>query len=121
TLFRSVRGPVALTQIEQYTLQTFAAALCTAVRNARAFAETKRLAESHAKAAAADPLTGLANRRRLQEYGEQVAAVQPANGVTALLLIDLNHFKEINDTLGHSAGDRVLIEVAQRLAATAQP
>jgi diguanylate cyclase (GGDEF)-like protein len=116
-----IRGQVTLSEREHYTLRTFAAALCTAVRNATAFAETKRLAESHAKAAAADPLTGLANRRKLHEYGDQVAAVHPPNGVTALLLVDLNHFKEINDTLGHSAGDRVLVEVGRRLAAAAQP
>jgi len=110
-----------LSEREQYTLRTFASALCTAIRNAQAFAETQRLADSHARAAAADPLTGLANRRRLHEYGADVLTVHPPQGVNALLLIDLNHFKEINDTLGHGAGDRVLIEVGERLAATAHP
>jgi diguanylate cyclase (GGDEF)-like protein len=114
-------GQISLSERENYTLTTFAAALCTAIRNASTHAETKRLAESHARAAAIDPLTGLGNRRRLSEFATEVLSAQPPEGVTALLLIDLNHFKEINDTLGHSAGDQVLVEVATRLLSTAQP
>jgi diguanylate cyclase (GGDEF)-like protein len=113
-------GDVTLTEREQYTLRTFAAALCTAIRNASAHAETRRLAESHALAAAQDPLTKLANRRRLEQYATEVLD-GPARGVTALILLDLNRFKEINDTLGHSAGDKVLLEIARRLEATATP
>jgi diguanylate cyclase (GGDEF)-like protein len=114
-------GQITLSERENYTLSTFAAALRTAIRNATTFTETKRLSEINARAAAIDPLTELANRRKLTVYGEQVLATRPPNGVTALLLIDLNHFKEINDTLGHSAGDQVLVESARRLKATAQP
>ncbi len=114
-------GEITLSARENFTLSTFAAALCTAVRNAGTFAQAQHLAESYARAAARDPLTDLANRRRLAEYGAQVLAAQPPNGVIALLLIDLNHFKEINDTLGHTAGDQVLVECAKRLTATAQP
>jgi diguanylate cyclase (GGDEF)-like protein len=121
TLRLRFRGQVRLSERERYTLRTFAAALCTAIRNAMAFAETHRLADAHARAAAQDPLTQLANRRGLQEYGDQVLAEQPSRGATALLLIDLNHFKEVNDTLGHSAGDQVLVEVAHRLAGAVQP
>jgi len=113
-------GEVKLRERERYTLRTFAAALCTAVRNAETFAETERLAQSHARAAAQDPLTQLANRRRLLQYGTEVLSNVPARGVAALLLIDLNHFKEVNDTLGHAAGDRVLIDVAKRLAGAVQ-
>lgn len=107
------RSPVKLTEREGYTLHTFAAALCTAIRNASTFAETQRLADSNARAAAQDPLTRLANRRKLQQYGDEVLAT----GIVGVLLIDLNHFKEVNDTLGHSAGDRVLITVGERLSA----
>jgi diguanylate cyclase len=114
-------GEITLSERENYTLSTFAAALCTAIRNASTHAETKRLAESHARAAAIDPLTGLPNRRRLHEYAATVLTGNSPETITALLLIDLNHFKEINDTLGHSAGDQVLIEIGQRLAASAQP
>ncbi|MER7276854.1 bifunctional diguanylate cyclase/phosphodiesterase [Dactylosporangium sp. NPDC000244] len=112
-------GPVRFTEREQYTLRTFTAALCTAIRNAATFAETQRLADSHARAAAQDPLTRLANRRRLQQYGNDILAGQA--GVVGVLLIDLNHFKEVNDTLGHAEGDRVLLAVAERLTAAARP
>ncbi|MFI5913864.1 putative bifunctional diguanylate cyclase/phosphodiesterase [Dactylosporangium sp. NPDC051541] len=112
-------GPVRFTDREQYTLRTFTAALCTAIRNAATFAETQRLADSHARAAAQDPLTRLANRRRLQQYGDELLAGNA--GVVGVLLIDLNHFKEVNDTLGHAEGDRVLVGVADRLAAAARP
>ncbi|GII22310.1 hypothetical protein Pme01_19070 [Planosporangium mesophilum] len=110
------RGQVALSEREEYIFRTFAAALCTAIRNASAHAETRRLAESHARAAAQDPLTSLANRRRLEQYADEILG-GPPHGVTALVLLDLNRFKEVNDTLGHTAGDRVLIEIARRLEA----
>ncbi|HET8682944.1 MAG TPA: EAL domain-containing protein, partial [Micromonosporaceae bacterium] len=109
------RGQVNLSEREHYTLRTFASALCTAVRNAGAYAELARLAAQHAHDAAHDPLTGLPNRRRLLEAGSRALEERPVRGITALLLIDLNHFKEVNDTLGHTAGDQVLIEVARRL------
>ncbi|MFF5172318.1 putative bifunctional diguanylate cyclase/phosphodiesterase [Micromonospora sp. NPDC000089] len=115
------RGPVELSERERYTLRTFASALCTAVRNAQAYAELARVAQEHAHAATHDPLTGLANRRQLMERGTEQIAERHAEGVTALVLIDLNHFKEVNDTLGHAAGDQVLMQVADRLRAAARP
>ncbi|PWU57142.1 bifunctional diguanylate cyclase/phosphodiesterase [Micromonospora sp. S4605] len=114
------RGPVQLSEREQYTLRTFASALCTAVRNAQAYAELARVADEHAYAATHDPLTGLANRRHLLEQGTEQLSARHADGVTALVLIDLNHFKEVNDTLGHAAGDQVLVQVADRLRGAAQ-
>ncbi|MEV4810209.1 putative bifunctional diguanylate cyclase/phosphodiesterase [Micromonospora avicenniae] len=114
------RGPVQLSEREQYTLRTFASALCTAVRNAQAYAELARVADEHAYAASHDALTGLANRRQLLEQGTEQLSTKHADGVTALVLIDLNHFKEINDTLGHAAGDQVLVQVAARLRDAAQ-
>jgi diguanylate cyclase (GGDEF)-like protein len=108
-------GRVRLTELEQYKLQTFSSALCTAIRNALAYAELARLNEQNAHAAAHDPLTGLANRRELYERAGEYYAGRIEDGLAALLLIDLNHFKEVNDTLGHAAGDAVLREVAYRL------
>lgn len=65
-----------------------------------------------------DGLTGLANRRQLYQTGrELLAGWQPGDLPVALLYIDLNEFKIVNDTWGHDAGDALLIEVAQRLTA----
>jgi len=61
-----------------------------------------------------DPLTGLANRRHFQAVMQQTAA---ASFEGALLLVDLDHFKRINDRHGHAAGDAVLVEMALRLRA----
>lgn len=63
-----------------------------------------------------DHLTGLRNRYTLEETMDQVFAAANRNGhKVGILLIDLNHFKEINDTHGHATGDEVLKEVALRL------
>jgi diguanylate cyclase (GGDEF)-like protein len=80
-----------------------------------------RLANSEQQAAKAealrlslfDSLTGLANRRKL----ENDLAVLPPGGWRALLMIDLDDFKPINDVFGHAAGDLLLIKVAERLRA----
>jgi diguanylate cyclase (GGDEF)-like protein len=109
---------VRLTDRELLTLRTFASALRTAVRNASAFAEARRIAMRNALAALHDPLTGLANRRRLQEYGE-AALAQP--GITALVVLDLDLFRDVNETLGYLAGDRLLVEVARRLSRATGP
>jgi diguanylate cyclase (GGDEF)-like protein len=65
-----------------------------------------------------DPLTGLANRRHCQALMAMRGLDRHFDG--ALLLLDIDHFKRINDTQGHAVGDTVLIEVAQRLAQTAR-
>jgi diguanylate cyclase (GGDEF)-like protein len=114
-------GRVNLTEFEQYKLKTFASALCTAIRNAKAYAELARVSAENAYAAAHDPLTGLANRRKLYEQAGEIFDTRTNDGILALLLIDLNHFKEVNDTLGHAAGDDVLCEVARRLQEAARP
>jgi diguanylate cyclase (GGDEF)-like protein len=66
-----------------------------------------------------DALTGLPNRSLFRHQIEQVLnAGRRADRTAAVMLIDLDHFKEINDTLGHHAGDRLLQEVSQRLRAS---
>jgi diguanylate cyclase len=115
------RKLVKLDDSEQYKLLTFASALTTAIRNAEAYAELTRIAAENAYAAAHDPLTGLANRRELLERAGDIFDSRSGGGMAALLVIDLNHFKEVNDTLGHNSGDLVLCEVARRLEAASRP
>jgi|GEM_PF-2369754 len=62
-----------------------------------------------------DPLTGLANRRHLYEAGAAALLADPER--TALLYLDLDRFKAFNDTLGHDAGDDLLVQVTRRLQA----
>jgi diguanylate cyclase (GGDEF)-like protein len=63
-----------------------------------------------------DALTGLANWELMRDrVGQSLAAARRSDGEAALLLIDLDRFKEINDTLGHSYGDRLLCQVGPRL------
>ena len=69
-----------------------------------------------------DPLTGLANRRRLTDaLYEALNHTQEHPGEGALLLIDLDRFKPVNDGYGHEIGDRLLQEVALRLCRCAGP
>lgn len=80
--------------------------------------ERKRIEQQMHRQASYDTLTGLPNRRlfnnRLRE--EIVRAERGAYNV-AVLFIDLDHFKEVNDTLGHEFGDRLLVDAAQRIRA----
>jgi len=69
--------------------------------------------------AVTDPLTGLYNRRFLEETLRLQAQGRPAQ--FAVLLVDLDHFKVVNDTYGHTAGDRVLVEAAHRLQQALRP
>lgn len=66
-----------------------------------------------------DPLTALANRRLLKRrLDEALDALQPGDGIVAVLCLDLDGFKQINDRYRHAAGDAVLVEVGMRLAST---
>jgi diguanylate cyclase (GGDEF)-like protein len=65
-----------------------------------------------------DPLTGLPNRSTVEEQlARELARAQREGDTVATLYIDLDHFKLVNDSLGHAAGDQVLVQVAQRLRA----
>jgi diguanylate cyclase (GGDEF)-like protein/PAS domain S-box-containing protein len=66
-----------------------------------------------------DPLTGLLNRRSLMERLEQAAnSIAPSERLKAILFIDLDNFKTLNDTLGHDFGDKILQTLARRIEAS---
>jgi diguanylate cyclase (GGDEF)-like protein/PAS domain S-box-containing protein len=81
----------------------------------------RREAEAElAWAATHDPLTGLPNRALLLERLEYVLEANGPNG-SAVMFLDLDRFKSVNDTLGHDAGDDLLIQVAERIRAYVRP
>jgi diguanylate cyclase (GGDEF)-like protein/PAS domain S-box-containing protein len=85
---------------------------------ARDISELRRGEERIARLARFDPLTGLANRSLFRETLEDVLQ-RPGNGPRrcALLFLDLDRFKQVNDTMGHGAGDKLLVQVAERMRA----
>ena len=86
------------------------------LRASNAFNSLKRQEDRLRYLAYYDPLTSLPNRR---SFNEQLSRIlkrsQRHNSNAALLFIDLDHFKRINDSIGHGRGDRLLVEIAKRL------
>ncbi len=81
-----------------------------------------RVREELARMSRTDPLTGCLNRRGFGERARRaVEAAAEGGGSLAVVLIDLDAFKQVNDTSGHAAGDLVLQQTAQRLTAAARP
>ena len=84
--------------------------------------EQRRLQQELTHRAFHDPLTGLANRVLFRDRVEQaVGAVAGSRRVAGVLLVDLDDFKLVNDTMGHGAGDDLLVTVADRLAGILRP
>jgi diguanylate cyclase (GGDEF)-like protein len=80
-------------------------------------AEARRDAERYREQARRDPLTGLYNRRYVNERLPQaIAEAEAAGRRLTVALLDLDHFKRINDTVSHDAGDKVLVAVGRLLA-----
>ena len=87
----------------------------------RDITDRKRLEAELERQALHDPLTGLGNRILLQSRLEVATARRAPDNDLAVLLVDLDGFKEVNDTWGHAVGDDVLRIVATRLRALARP
>ncbi|MBR7832121.1 EAL domain-containing protein [Actinospica durhamensis] len=83
--------------------------------------EQQRLQDELRRQATTDPLTGLVNRAGLRDLPTSASPDASAPPVGGLILLDLDDFKEVNDTLGHPIGDELLIGVARRLAGSVRP
>jgi diguanylate cyclase (GGDEF)-like protein len=82
-------------------------------------AEVSRLYHEQSQAAVTDAVTGLPNHRAIMSrLGEEIANTQRAQGSCAILFVDIDDFKLVNDTWGHRAGDAILREVGARLRVT---
>ncbi|GAB2610251.1 hypothetical protein Aab01nite_24440 [Paractinoplanes abujensis] len=102
-------GGDAFDDADLHTLRTFAGQAGVAVHNVRMHEEAQRLSLT-------DPLTGLWNYRYLREsLRREVERASRFGRMLAVLVLDLDHFKEVNDTYGHAAGDAVLGEFARRI------
>jgi predicted signal transduction protein with EAL and GGDEF domain len=106
---------------ERMALQTFGDALGAALHDAATHHRLRLLEDRSMYDAVHDPLTGLLNRAALLARGDARLRLLESERPVALLLLDINHFKEVNDTLGHAAGDDLLQVTADRLAELTQP
>jgi diguanylate cyclase (GGDEF)-like protein len=114
------QGPVELADRESAQLSAFSDALAAALHDAASHRELQALLAQHLHAAAHDQLTGLPNRETLLSRGNGLLRAMDRTEPVALLLLDMDHFKEVNDTLGHAAGDRLLRVLAARIGGFAR-
>jgi diguanylate cyclase (GGDEF)-like protein/PAS domain S-box-containing protein len=91
------------------------------VLSVRDVSERRRLEAALEHQALHDPLTGLANRALITDRLAQLFSRDDSGEVHALVMLDLDDFRAVNDSFGHSQGDALLKDVARRLAACASP
>jgi diguanylate cyclase (GGDEF)-like protein len=111
---------VRLSTRQGQVLEQYVRSLETALMRARLQERTALEGELRAWEAGHDPLTGLSNRAGLLAQSDEVAEELTKGNAAALILVDLDRFKRVNDALGHASADRLLRHVAQTLAARAR-
>ncbi len=113
--------PRELTERQRFALQALANQVMAHMelmqahhKQAELIRELKITRHELSKYASTDPLTGLLNRRAFeQRLNQELAPIQCDTHPATLMLIDLDHFKVVNDTLGHQAGDKVLVRFTE--------
>jgi diguanylate cyclase (GGDEF)-like protein len=104
-----MKEPRPLERSEIRVLQTLANQAVIAIENAAAYERTKELATT-------DAMTGVANHRELETYlDRELQRARKTREPLAIIMCDVDHFKAINDSVGHPAGDKVLRHLTQRI------
>ena len=109
----AVAGGARTAEMVRQSRNTAEASQALSAQLSAALAEREQLHEELLHTALYDPLTGLANRRLFQERLDQALALEDHS--CAVMFIDLDDFKNINDSLGHAVGDLALVALARRI------
>jgi diguanylate cyclase (GGDEF)-like protein len=113
---RNVLGVVGIARVQRGFTSSDASLVASSAEQVALSLERYRFIAMMQRQASTDDLTGLHNHRFLIDYlGQQVALAERLNTPLAILVIDLDHFKAVNDTYGHPVGDAVLSGFAQTL------
>jgi diguanylate cyclase (GGDEF)-like protein len=116
-----ITGPPAMRGRDNLMFAAYADALAAALHDASTHHELRAMTERSTRDLSHDSLTMLPNRTGFLHRGERVLRELPADRQVALLLLDIDHFKDVNDTLGHGAGDELLKIAAARFDLALRP
>ena len=111
------RGPASFDEDDRRLFDALAAHSGVAIRGSSLLQQLQGEVVARCHQALHDGLTGLANRTMFIDTLREALAHRPVGGLVSVMLMDLDGFKEVNDTLGHHTGDIILQEAATRLAA----